>query len=404
MADEKQSFQWSGLNRQGKRVSGVLQAVSIKEAQAELRKMNIEIVKLEKKSQLLFTMPGQKVKPRDILLFTRYLSTMITAGLPILQALDVIGREQENTAMQNLVSTLKTNIASGKTLGESFSQFPQHFDELYCSLIKAGEKSGTLDKILKRLADYLEKTEILKRKIKKALTYPTVILIVAFGVSLVLLLFVVPQFQAIFSSFGAQLPLFTRMVVNFSHFLRSYFPLVIVFLALMIMAFRRSLRTSRNFRERVDAFMLRIKVIGPLLRKGIISRYTRTLAITLDAGVPIIEAMQLMENVMGNLVYSKAVMQICKDVASGNQLYVSMSNTKLFPNMVVQMISIGETSGALAEMLNKVADYYEEEVNNIVDNLSSLLEPLIMVLLGGIIGTFVVAMYLPIFKLGSIVK
>lgn len=404
MADDKQAFQWTGLNRQGKRVSGVLQVASIKEAQAELRKMNIEVVKLEKKSQILFRLPRQKIKARDILLFTRYLSTMLTAGLPILQAMEVISREQENPAIQSMVTSMKTNIASGKTLGESFSQFPQYFDELYCSLIKAGEKSGTLDKILKRLADYLEKTENLKRKIKKALTYPTVILFVALGVSLILLLFVVPQFQAIFSSFGAQLPLFTLMVVNFSHFLRSYFLLVIVFVGLMIGLFRRSLKQSKRFRERIDEFILRIMVIGPLLRKGIVARYTRTLAITLDAGVPIIEAMQLMENIMGNLVYSKAIMQICKDVASGNQLYVAMSNTKLFPNMVVQMISIGETSGALAEMLNKVADYYEEEVNSIVDNLSSLLEPLIMVLLGGIIGTFVVAMYLPIFKLGSIVK
>ncbi len=404
MADDKQAFQWTGLNRQGKRVSGVLQAASLKEAQAELRKMNIEVVKLEKKTQLLFGKRRHKIKPREILLFTRYLSTMITAGLPILQALDVIGREQENPAMQNLVTTMRTNIASGKTLGECFSQFPQHFDELYCSLIKAGEKSGTLDKILKRLADYLEKTATLKRKIKKALTYPTIILVVAMGVSLVLLLFVVPQFQAIFSSFGAELPLFTRMVVNFSHFLRSYFLLVLAVIGALITSFRRSLKRSKALREKVDELTLRIFVIGPLLKKGIIARYTRTLAITLDAGVPIIEAMQLMENVMGNLVYSKAVMQICKDVASGNQLYVSMNNTKLFPNMVVQMISIGETSGALAEMLNKVADYYEEEVNGIVDNLSSLLEPLIMVLLGGIIGTFVVAMYLPIFKLGSIVK
>ncbi len=405
MADDKQTYQWTGLNRQGKRVSGVLHAASNKEAQAELVKMNIEVVKLEKKEQSFFTkVTRQKIKPREILLFTRYLSTMLTAGLPILQALDVIGREQENPSMQAMVSSMKSNIASGKTLGESFSQFPEHFDELYCSLIKAGEKSGTLDKILKRLADYLEKTENLKRKIKKALTYPTVIFIVAFGVSLILLLFVVPQFQNVFSSFGAQLPLFTQMVVNFSHFIRSYFLVVIVFVGIMIGFFRRSLKQSKRFREKIDEYMLKITVIGPLLRKGIVARYTRTLAITLDAGVPIIEAMKLMENIMGNLLYSKAVIQICKDVASGNQLYVSMNNTKLFPNMVVQMISIGETSGALAEMLNKVADYYEEEVNGIVDNLSSLLEPLIMVVLGGIIGTFVVAMYLAIFKLGSIVK
>jgi type IV pilus assembly protein PilC len=404
MADDKQAYQWTGLNRQGKRATGVVHAASLKEAQAEVKKLNVEIVKLEKKSQLLFNLSRQKIKNRDVLLFTRYLSTMMAAGLPILQALDVIGREQENPAMQTMVNTMRASIASGKTLGETFIQFPQQFDQLYCSLIKAGEKSGTLDKILKRLADYLEKTESLKRKIKKALTYPTVILLVAFGVSLILMLFVVPQFQTIFSSFGAELPFFTRMIVNLSHFLRSYFLLFVAGVVVAIALFRRSLKESKTLREKLDALTLKIYVIGPLLRKGIVSRYTRTLAITLDAGVPIIEAMQLMENVMGNVVYSKAVIQICKDVASGNQLYVSMSNTKLFPNMVVQMISIGETSGALAEMLNKVADYYEEEVSSIVDNLSSLLEPLIMVVLGGIIGTFVVAMYLPIFKLGSIVK
>ena len=404
MADDKQGYQWTGLNRQGKRVNGALQASSLKDAQAELKRMNIEVVKLEKKSQMLFSARRPRIKARDILLFTRYLSTMLTAGLPILQALDVIGREQENPSMQALVLTMRTNIASGKTLGESFNEYPQHFDTLYCSLIKAGEKSGTLDKILKRLADYLEKSENLKRKIKKAMTYPTVILIVAFGVSLILLLFVVPQFQTIFKSFGAELPLFTRMVVNFSAFLRSYFWMAIVGVAFGIFSVKRSMKQSKMIREKWDTYLLKIPVIGGLLRKGIVSRYTRTLAITLDAGVPIIEAMTLMENVMGNLIYTRAVKQICKDVASGNQLYVSMANTKLFPNMVVQMVSIGETSGALADMLNKVADYYEEEVNGIVDNLSSLLEPLIMVVLGGIIGTFVVAMYLPIFKLGSIVK
>jgi type IV pilus assembly protein PilC len=218
MADDKQAYQWTGLNRQGKRATGVVHAASLKEAQAEVKKLNVEIVKLEKKSQLLFNLSRQKIKNRDVLLFTRYLSTMMAAGLPILQALDVIGREQENPAMQTMVNTMRASIASGKTLGETFSQFPQQFDQLYCSLIKAGEKSGTLDKILKRLADYLEKTESLKRKIKKALTYPTVILLVAFGVSLILMLFVVPQFQTIFSSFGAELPFFTRMIVNLSHF------------------------------------------------------------------------------------------------------------------------------------------------------------------------------------------
>lgn len=405
MAEDKQSYQWSGINKQGKRVHGLIQATSVKEVQAELKKLNIEVVSIEKKRQFSFTLTRlQKIKTKDILFFTRYLSTMISSGLPILQALDVIGREQDNPAMQALVLTMRTNIASGKTLGESFSQYPQYFDELYCSLIKAGEKSGTLDKILRRLSIYLERTDSLKRKIKKALTYPTIIIIISIAVSLILLLFVVPQFKAVFSSFGAELPLFTRMVVKFSSLLRAYFLIIIAVIGFMAWGFKRSLKRSDTLQEKVDRLMLKIWIIGPLLKKAIVSRYTRTLAITLDAGVPIIEAMKLMENIMGNVLYSKAVIQICKDVASGNQLYISMNNTKLFPSLVVQMISIGETSGALAEMLNKVADYYEEEVNSIVDNLSSLLEPLIMVLLGGIIGTFVVAMYLPIFKLGAIVK
>jgi len=404
MADEKQHYEWTGLNAKGKRVSGVLQAASPKEAQAELKKMNVDVIRIEKKSKLYLSMSSPKIKTRDILLFTRYLSTMILAGLPILQALDVIAREQSNPAMQSMVNSMRTNIASGKTMAESFGQYPQHFDELYCSLIRAGEKSGTLDKILKRLADYLEKSDALKRKVKKALTYPTVIFIVAIGVSLILLLFVVPQFQNIFSSFGAQLPLFTRMVVDFSAFLRKYTAFVAIFVGILIWGFRRGLKQSKVFREKLDEKILNFLIVGPMLRKAIVARYTRTLAITLDAGVPIIDAMKLMENIMGNAVYSKALVQICKDVASGNQLYIAMNNTKLFPSMVVQMISIGETSGALGDMLNKVADYYEEEVNHIVDNLSSLLEPLIMVVLGVVIGTFVVAMYLPIFKLGSIVK
>jgi type IV pilus assembly protein PilC len=404
MPDEAQAYRWVGLDRKGKRINGTIHAASIKDAQGELRKQSIEIVSIEKKHDLVPAMRRQRVKAKDILLFTRYLSTMMVSGLPILQALDVIGREQENPAMQALVLSLRTDIASGKTLSEAFSKFPGNFDELYISLIRAGEKSGALDKILKRLVDYLERTETLKRKIKKALTYPTAILFIAIGVSLILLLFVVPQFQAIFSSFGAELPLFTRMVVNFSALLRHYFVLFAVAVALIIYSLRRSLKQSEAAREKLDRMKLKLPVLGTLLKKSIVARFTRTLAITLEAGVPIIEAMKLLESIVGSPIYSKAVAQICKEVASGNQLYVSMNNTKLFPSMVVQMISIGETSGSLGEMLNKVADYYEEEVNTIVDNLSSLLEPVIMVVLGGIIGTFVVAMYLPIFKLGSIIK
>lgn len=402
MADNQQTFQWVGIEKSGKRSSGYIQAADSKDAQNELAKRGIEIVKIEAKRTFRFGRKKLKVKPKDILLFTRHLSTMVSAGLPLMQALDVIGRDQENPGMQNIINTMRSNIASGKTLSESFSQYPQYFSDLYCSLIKTGEKSGTLDKILKSLGSYLEKTEALKRKIKKAMVYPAAIIVVAFVVTMVLLIFVVPRFQSVFSSFGAQLPAFTRIVIHVSEFLRSYWWIVIGLIVGGVIALRRALKQSEAMREKKDALMLKLPVLGGILRKAIIARYTRTLAITLDSGMPIVDAMRSMAEVMGNSLYSKAVLQICSDVTSGNQLYVSMTSTKLFPTMVTQMIAIGEASGSLGEMLNKIADYYEEEVNGIVDNLSSLLEPLIMVVLGVIIGGFVIAMYLPIFKIGSL--
>lgn len=402
MADNLQSFQWVGLEKSGKRISGVIQAADSKEAHNELAKRGIEIVKMDVKRRITFGKKKQKAKVKDILLFTRHLSTMVSAGLPILQSLDVISRDQENQAMQVVITTMKNNISSGKTLGESFSQFPQYFSELYCSLIKTGEKSGTLDKILKSLGNYLEKTETLRKKIKKAMVYPAAILVVAFVVSMVLLLFVVPRFQDVFQSFNAPLPVFTLMVVRLSEFMRAYWWIFIAVLAGGIYVLRRSLKTSEVMQERRDALILKLPILGNVLKKAIIARFTRTLAITLDSGMPIVDAMRSMGEIMGNRLYSKAINQICADVTSGNQLYVSMTTTKLFPTMVTQMIAIGEAAGSLAEMLNKIADYYEEEVNGIVDNLSSLLEPLIMVILGVIIGGFVVAMYLPIFKIGSL--
>lgn len=403
MADTAQTFQWTGINKQGKRVKGNLEAADSKEAQGELRKRDIEIVTIKQKARGGFSFKKkQKVKPKDILLFTRYLSTMMSAGLPILQALDVVGHDQDNATMHSFITALKTNVEGGKTLGESFAEYPQYFGQLYISLIKTGEKSGALDKILKRLGDYLEKTEALKRKIKKAMIYPAAIITVAMIVSLILLLFVVPRFQTIFSSFGKDLPAFTRYVINLSSFLKSYWYIVVAAVVGLVFWIRYKLRTSEKFCVKKDAMMLKMPVIGPLLRKAIIARFARTLAITLDAGMPIVDAMKSMADLMGNRLYTKAVIDICHEVVSGTQVNVAMSNTKLFPNMAIQMISIGEVSGSLSEMLNKVADYFEEEVNHTVDNLSSLLEPLIMAVLGVIIGSFVIAMYLPIFKMGSL--
>jgi type IV pilus assembly protein PilC len=403
MADATQSFRWTGIDKSGKRVSGDIKASDSYDAQNELRKRDVEVVSLEqRRASRIFTARSKKITPETILIFTRYLSTLLAAGMPIMQSLEILGRDQDNAAMHDFVIALKSNISEGKTLGESFSQYPQYFSPLYCNLIKIGEKSGMLEKILIRLADYIEKTENLKRKVRKAMIYPAAIITVATIVSLILLFFVVPKFQDIFKSFGGQLPYFTRLVISFSHFLRSYWWLILAGIAAAIFGFRHLHRTNIQFREKIDDLILRVLIIGPILRKSIIARYTRTFAITLESGMPIVDAMKSMADIMGNSVYSKAILQICYEVTNGNQLYVAMEATKLFPNMAVQMISVGEASGSLSAMLNKVADHYEADVNNIVDNLSSLLEPLIMAVLGVIIGGFVIAMYLPIFKLGGL--
>lgn len=398
-----QAFEWAGIDKQGHRVNGVIQVAELSDARTELKKRNVEVISIKPKKQITFSFKRKnKIKQKDILLFTRYLSTMITAGLPIIQALDIISRDQSNLAMQEFVNTMRSNVAQGKTLAESFKQYPEHFNDLYCNLIKAGERSGTIDKILLRLATYLEKTEALKRKIKKAMIYPAVVLIVALVVSMVLLLFVVPHFQTIFESFGAKLPLFTRIVISISNSIRTYWWLLLGVVVLSVFGARHIIKSKESVREAIDRYVLKMYIIGPLLTKSVIARYTRTLAITLDAGMPIIDAMKSMSDIMGNILYKKAVLKICTDVTSGIQLNVAMSDTHLFPNMVVQMTAVGEASGSLSDMLGRIADYYEDEVNSIVDNLSSLLEPLIMVLLGIIIGGFVIAMYLPIFKLGSL--
>ncbi len=402
MPNSTQSYQWTGMNPQGKRTTGTIRAADSQSAQSELNKMGIEIISLEQKRELHILKRQKKIKTKSILLFTRYLSTMMAAGLPIVQAMDIISHDQENPVMQNLVTSLKNDISSGKTLAESFSKHPECFNKLYCSLIKAGEKSGTLDKILLRLADYMEKTETLKRKIKKALIYPTAIIIVATVVSLILLIFVVPKFQAMFATFGAKLPLFTRMVVNLSDGLRSYWWVIAIVIIAIILGIKNAARQSDAIPLLIDRWKLKIIVIGPVVKKGIIARYTRTLATTLEAGMPIVESMRSIPEIMDNRIYGAAIAKICDEVASGIQLSVAMESSQLFPNMAIQMIAVGEVSGSLADMLNKVADYYEEEVNTVVDNLSSLLEPLIMAVLGVIIGGFVIAMYLPIFKMGSL--
>jgi type IV pilus assembly protein PilC len=399
MADANLSFEWTGINSQGKRVRGVLQVSDPKEVQSELKKQNIEVISVKQRNVISFSfMRKKKVKLKNILLFTRYLSTMLASGLPIMQALDVISRDQENVVMHAFVIKLRSNIAGGKTLAETFAQYPEFFSDLYCNLIK----SGTLDKILSRLGNYLERSETLRKKVQKALVYPATIIGIAFIVSSIMLIFVVPKFKSLFDSFNAQLPAFTRLVIAISNLMQSYWWLVILAICLFSYLFKKQLRNSESFRYWFDAKMLKVPIIGPILQRAIIARFGRTLSTTLESGMPITEALRSMAGVMGNAVYSKAILQIANDVVSGHQLNVAMTSTNLFPNMVIQMIAVGEAAGSMSLMLSKVADYYEEEVNYAVDNLSSLLEPLIMVVLGVIIGGLVIAMYLPIFKLGSL--
>lgn len=409
MAEEgRQSFQWSGIDNKGKRRDGVVQATDLKEAQLELTKMGVEVISLKPKSQFLSLGNSEifsnkkKITKKDILLLTRYISTMLTAGMPIVQALDIIAKDSENPSVGEMVLNIKNNVSSGKTLAESFALYPDEFGDLYCNLISSGEKSGTLETVLKRLGDYLERSEMLRSKVKKALIYPIAILCVAIGVSLVLLIFVVPQFERMFNSFGAELPLFTRAVVHLSEFLRDNWVAIFFGGFLAFIGLKHYLKMSEKAKMAKDKYVLKVYIVGDVVRKSVIARFARTLATTLDAGMPIVDSMKSMSAVMGNRVYSKAIMDICYDVVNGKQLSAAMTSTGLFPNMAVQMISVGEASGSLGEMLNKVADYYEGEVNNIVDNLSSLLEPIIMVMLGLIVGGFIVAMYLPIFKIGSL--
>lgn len=397
-----QAFQWTGINKQGLRVNGQIEATDIKHAEAEIRNNGIEIISINSKKATTTTFWGsKKIKTRDIILFTRYLSTMLNAGMPILNALEVISRDQDNLAMKSMVTTVRSNISAGMNFSDALAQFPQYFSELYVNLTRAGERSATLDKVLKDLIKYMEKSERLKRKVKSALIYPTTIVLIAIAVSFILLVFVVPQFEKMFANSKVPLPIFTRIVIQFSNYLQHYWWMVFAGIIGLFYAIKIMKKRSEIFADKLDAFKLRIYVIGDVLKKSIIARFTRTLSITLEAGLPIVDSMRSMSNLMGNRAYTKAINRVSDDLVNGNELGNSLEATKIFPTMVVQMITVGEASGSLSEMLNNIANYYEEEVDNIADNLSTILEPVIIVILGVIMGCFIVAMYLPIFKLGT---
>lgn len=397
------TYEWSGVTRTGDKTNGTIESNSIAIAKAALRKQGIVIKKITKKRKPLFDKKNKKINAGDITMFSRQLATMLQAGIPLIQSFDIVAKGQKNKRMQALIESIKTDVETGLTLAESLQKHPLYFNELFCNLVDSGEKSGSLDIMLDRVASYKEKIETIKKKIKKALTYPLAVLVVAFLVTAALLIFVVPQFESLFQGFGADLPALTRGVVNLSKLFQSYWYIIFGIIGLAVYAFIRAKKHSLNFAHQIDRTLLRLPIIGIILQKAAIARFSRTLSITFAAGLPLVDALKSVSGATGNYIYAQATNKIRDDVSIGQQMHVAMENTHIFPNMVIQMIAIGEESGALEQMLGKVASFYEEEVDNAVDSLSSLLEPIIMSILGVLVGGLVVAMYLPIFKLGSVV-
>jgi type IV pilus assembly protein PilC len=401
--EEVVPFLWEGADRTGARLKGEVASRSELIARAELRRQGIRVIKIKKKPKPLFGAGKKKIVPKDIAIFSRQLATMLSAGVALVQGFEIVGRGHENPSMQDLLLGIKADIEGGNSLAEALGKHPLYFDDLFCNLVNAGEQAGVLETLLHKIADYKEKTESIKAKIKKALTYPTAVLVIAFIVTTILLLFVVPQFEELFKGFGSELPAFTQMVVNMSRFLQAYWYIVFGALGAAVFVFLRLKRHSKAFNRMLDRLTLKVPVIGEIMRKAAIARFARTLATKSAAGVPLVEALVSVAGATGNIVYSSAVLRMRDEVSTGTTLQQSMKQTELFPNMVVQMVAIGEESGALDSMLSKIADFFEEEVDNAVDSLSSLIEPMIMAFLGIVVGGLVVAMYLPIFKMGSVV-
>ncbi len=395
------AWTWSGVDKRGARVKGRGLAPDEKALKANLRRQGI-IVNSASKQITLFN-SGGKVKPEDIALFSRQLATMLGAGIPLVQAFEIVANGNDKPAVQKLILDVKADVEGGSSLHEALSRHPLYFDDLYVNLVEAGEQAGALENLLDKIATYKEKTEALKKKVKKALFYPAAVLVVAVIVTVILLIFVIPQFESLFKGFGADLPAFTQFVINMSRFLQDNGVFVAMVLAATFWTFFYFKKRSRAMREFLDRLSLKLPIIGPILNKAALARYARTLSTMFAAGVPLVEALESVAGATGNIVYEKAVMRMREEVATGQRLQQSMENTGLFPNMVIQMIAVGEEAGALDEMSGKVATFYEAEVDNAVDSMSSLLEPLIMAILGVLVGGLVIAMYLPIFKLGAVV-
>ena len=401
-APKTQIFIWQGTDKSGKVSKGEVAGTNQAMVKAQLRKQGIIAKSVRKKPKPLFG-GEKKIKPADIAIFTRQLATMMKAGVPLVQSFDIVADGLDNPSMRNLVMEIKNDVASGSGFANSISKHPKYFDELFCSLVNSGEQSGTLETMLDRLATYKEKTEALKAKIKKALTYPTAVIVVAIVVTGILLVKVVPTFAQTFQGFGADLPAFTLMVLNLSYFAQDYWFVIILAIIGVVFAIKESKARSEKIALMFDKLILRLPLIGDIIYNSIVARFARTLSTTFAAGVPLIDALESVAGTAGNIIYTEAIRNIKNEVSTGTQLNVAIRNTQKFPNMLLQMVAIGEESGALDEMLEKVAIHYEDAVDNMVDSLSSLLEPMIMSVLGILVGGLMIAMYLPIFMLGSVI-
>ena len=404
MADKEEiDFVYKGKDKKGVASKGEINALSEAAAKVALRKMGIRVLSIKKKPKSLFSAKSKPITTTDICFFARQMSTMLNAGVPLVQSFDIIGKGHENPSMSELILGIKDNVEAGDTFGEALLKEPLHFDALFCNLVEAGEQAGVLESLLDKIATYKEKSESMRAKIKKALTYPIAVIAVAFIVSAVLLIFVVPVFDEVFASFGAELPGFTQMVVRMSEWMQVNWWIVIgsVFGFSKIYGF--FFKRSKEFRDFIDRTMLKMPIIGEIIEKSAIARFARTLATMSAAGVPLIEALDSVAGACGNIVYYNAVKEMQAAVSEGQSLQFSMVQANVFPHMAIQMVAIGEESGAIDGMLDKVADYFEEQVDNLVDNLSALMEPFIMVILGTLVGGLIVAMYLPIFSMGAAV-
>jgi len=396
------TYVYEAKTNRGEVIRGEIDAQSLAFAKADLRKQGYVVKKIYKKPKSFSLFGSAKIKSRDISHFSRQMATMMASGIPLMQAFDTVSRGQQNPEMQKLIREIKGRVEEGSTFAEALGKHKKYFNDLYVNLVDAGEQSGTLEVMLEKIATYKERLESLKGKVRKALFYPAAVLVVAIIVSIILLIFVVPQFAALYKGFGADLPMMTQFVINMSNFISENWILLLFSLFIFIAGLLEYYKRSEKFQKTLEAWSLRLPIFGNILRKAAIARFARTLSITFAAGLPLVDALKTVAGATGNAVYADATMKIREDVTAGQSMHVAMRMSNLFPHMVIQMVSIGEESGALDDMLTKVADFHEEEVNNAVDSLSSLLEPIIMAILGIVVGGLVVAMYLPIFKLGNV--